>query len=234
MYNKPRTAKRLYLGVIPRTVDDYVSGLHAYQKQGGVEKLNNPVWHIHGGSPPYQESAVSYALLLNLVAACHSEDPAFIWHYVSTYYGEDTARNEDLIRRLIGHAIAYYQDFVKPRQRHRLPQPEELAALADLAEALSAAPAPATAEALQTIVYDVGKRYAAVFPGLKDWFRALYQILLGQDEGPRMGSFIALYGVGDMVALLNDAVAKGGAQASAGSSGRPAADVAAGRCGEGY
>ncbi len=213
MYNKPRTAKRLHLGIIPRTVDDYIADLHAYVTQPDLDRLNNPAWHIHAGDPPHQESAVSYALLLNLVAACHSEDPSFIWHYVSTYYGQEALRNEQMIRRLIGHAIAYYQDFIKPRQKHRLPRPEELPALAGLAEALSAAPAPATAEALQTIVYDIGKGYAAVFPSLKDWFRALYQILLGQDEGPRMGSFIALYGVGDMVALLNDVVAAARAEA---------------------
>ena len=213
MYTKPRTAKRLHLGIIPRTVDEYVGDLHAYVTQGDLDRLNNPVWHIHAGDPPHQESAVSYALLLNLVAACHSEDPSFIWHYVSAYYGEEAARNEQMIRRLIGHAIAYYQDFIKPRQKHRLPRPEEIPALADLAEALSAAPKSATAEELQTIVYEIGKGYTAVFPGLKDWFRALYQILLGQDEGPRMGSFIALYGVGDMVALLNDVAAAGRAQA---------------------
>lgn len=207
MYNKPRTAKRLHLGIIPRTVDEYIGDLHAYGTQATLERLNNPVWHIHAGNPPHQASAVSYALLLNLVAACHSEDASFIWHYVSAYYGEEASRNENIIRRLIGHAIAFYRDFIKPQQKHRIPRPEEIPALADLANALSAAPRPAAAEALQTIVYDVGKSHAGVFPGLKDWFRALYQILLGRDEGPRMGSFIALYGIDDMVALLNDAIA---------------------------
>jgi lysyl-tRNA synthetase class 1 len=217
MYNKPRTAKRLHLRMIPRTVDDYIADLHAYVAQDDLERLNNPVWHIHAGEPPYQASAISYALLLNLVAACHSEDPSFIWHYVSTYYGAGALENEDIIRRLIGHAIAYYQDFIKPTQRHRPPRPEEVPALADLVNGLSAAPAQASAETLQTIVYDVGKSYPDVFSSLKDWFRALYQIILGQDEGPRMGSFIALYGIDETVRMLSEIIAGAAAEASSAS-----------------
>lgn len=214
MYAKPRTAKRLHLGMIPRTVDEYIADLHAYVGQEELQKLNNPVWHIHRADPPHQSSVVSYALLLNLVAACHSEDPEFIWHYVSGYYRDEAVANEGIIRRLIGHAIAYYQDFVKPRQKHRPARPEEIPALAELARELEAAPEHAGAEDLQAIVYATGKSHAAVFPSLKDWFRALYQILLGQDEGPRMGSFIALYGVADMVRLLKDATASEAAPTS--------------------
>ncbi|MGZ9034919.1 MAG: malectin domain-containing carbohydrate-binding protein, partial [Rhodospirillales bacterium] len=101
--------------------------------------------------------------------------PSFIWHYVFAYYGDEALNNEAIIRRLIGHAIAYYQDFIKPRQKHRLPNADEIPALGDLAKKLAAAVDNASGEELQTIVYEVGKNHPKVFPTLKDWFRALYQ-----------------------------------------------------------
>jgi lysyl-tRNA synthetase class 1 len=207
MYNKPRTAKRLHIGLIPKTVDEYIANLHAYAEQTEPDRLSNPVWHVHAGRPPAQAGLVSYALLLNLVMACHSEDAAVLWHYVVAYYGDDALRNEEIIRRLIDHAIAYYRDFVKIRQRHRLPEEWEKGALVELGEQLAALPAGVSAEELQSIVYEVGKNHADAFPTLKDWFRALYQILLGQDEGPRMGSFIALYGIDKTIAMLDDVLA---------------------------
>ncbi|MBL8659816.1 MAG: lysine--tRNA ligase [Rhodospirillales bacterium] len=207
MYNKPKTAKRLHIGLIPKTVDEYIANLHAYPGQDEVNRLNNPVWHVHAGRPPGQAGLISYALLLNLVAACHTEDRNVLWHYVVAYYGDEAIRNEAMITQLIDHAIAYYRDFVKVRQRHRLPEDAEKAALSALAEGLAQAAPAASAEELQTVVYEVGKAHADVFPSLKDWFRALYQILLGQDEGPRMGSFIALYGRDKTLAMLEDVLA---------------------------
>lgn len=207
MYNKPRTAKRLHVGLIPKTVDEYIANLDAYPRQSEANRLSNPVWHVHSGHPPEQKGLFSYALLLNLVVACHSEDRSVLWHYVMEYYGDEAVRNETIIMNLIDHAIAYYRDFVKIRQRHRRPEGDEAKALVTLAEQLSQAPENASAEELQTIIYDVGKAYADVFPSLKDWFRALYQILLGQDEGPRLGSFIALYGRDKTIVMLKDVLA---------------------------
>lgn len=204
MYNKPRTAKRLHLGLIPRTVDEYIASVHNYPQQTVANRLSNPVWHVHAGDPPAQTGVFSYALLLNLVVACHSEDRNVLWHYLVNYYGNEAIRNETLIMALIDHALAYYRDHVKIRQRHRLPGDDEKVALAALAERLLCASDGASAEDLQTIVYEVGKAHADVYPTLKDWFRALYQMLLGQDEGPRMGSFIALYGRDKTVGLLKD------------------------------
>jgi lysyl-tRNA synthetase class 1 len=206
MFQKPKTAKRLHFGVIPKTVDEYLDQLRRFPEQPPAARLDNPVWHIHAGSPPREDSDLSFTALLNLVGVCHSENKAVLWHFVSRYWPQATPDTAPLVDRLIAHAIAYYRDFVKPTLRYRSPTPEEAAALSDLAGELEAAGPAADAATLQTIVYEVGKRHAC-FADLKRWFQALYEILLGQSEGPRMGSFIALYGVLETVALIRAAIA---------------------------
>ncbi|HYN39823.1 MAG TPA: lysine--tRNA ligase, partial [Rhodospirillales bacterium] len=194
MFQKPKTAKRLFFEVIPKTTDDWLDLLRRYPEQHAAARLDSPAWHIHAGAPPPVGPDVGFATLLNLVGVCHSENPDVLWHFVERYRPGATPETAPIVARLIGHAIAYYRDFVAPQQQYRPPLPEESAALADLAAELAAAGAGADAETLQTLVYEVGKRHAC-FADLKAWFQALYQILLGQSEGPRMGSFIALYGV---------------------------------------
>jgi lysyl-tRNA synthetase, class I len=206
MFQKPKTAKRLYFSAIPKTVDDYLDLLRRYGGQPPATRLDNPVWHIHAGDPPSEGVDLGFTALLNLVGVCHSEDKAVLWHFVSRYWPNASPETAPIVDRLIDHAIAYYRDFVKPAQRYRLPTQEERAALSDLARELEAADAKTDAEALQTIVYEVGKQHAC-FADLKSWFQALYQILLGQSEGPRMGSFIALYGIGETAALIRRAIA---------------------------
>jgi lysyl-tRNA synthetase class 1 len=204
MFQSPRKAKRLYFDVIPRTVDEYVGLLEAYRGQDEAERLANPVWHIHGGRPPAEDLPVGFGLLLNLVSASHSEDPAILWGFISRYAPGATPANHPFLDRLVRYAIAYYEDFVKPARRFRLPDERERAALGDLAAALARLPADAGAEAIQNEVYEVGKAHG--FDPLRDWFRALYETLLGQSQGPRMGSFFALYGLDNSRALLADAL----------------------------
>ena len=206
MFQKPKTAKRLHFGVVPKTVDEYLDQLRRYPAQDTAARLDNPVWHIHAGEPPREETDLSFTALLNLVGVCHSEDKAVLWHFVSRYWPQAAPETAPMVDRLIEHAIAYYRDFVKPALRYRRPTREEAAALDDLARELDEAGPGADAETLQTLVYDVGKRHPC-FADLKSWFQALYQILLGQSEGPRMGSFIALYGVPETVALIRAAIA---------------------------
>ncbi|TVR98666.1 MAG: lysine--tRNA ligase [Rhodospirillales bacterium] len=205
MFQKPKAAKRLYFDVIPRTVDDYLALLQKLPEQGPVERLANPVWHIHRGEPPALEVAVSFSLLLNLASVCHTEDPQVLWHFITRYRPDVTPATAPLIDTLVAHAIRYYRDFVKPAKHYRPPQPAEALALKDLAETLRALPPDADAEAIQTEVYEVGKRHAC-FPDLRAWFRGLYQMLLGQEDGPRMGSFIALYGIDETIALIERAI----------------------------
>jgi lysyl-tRNA synthetase class 1 len=203
MYQQPKRAKRLYFDVIPKNVDDYLTFLEKLPEQEPKARLDNPAWHIHAGQPPREDAHLSFSILLNLASVCHSEDPAVLWHYISRYAPQATPANAAILDKLVGYAIAYYRDFVKPNKKYRKASPEEAAALAELAQALKAKGADATAEELQNEVYEIGKRHQ--FAELRAWFKALYEILLGQDQGPRMGSFVKLYGVNETVDLLEKA-----------------------------
>jgi lysyl-tRNA synthetase class 1 len=204
MFNAPKKAKRLYFDVIPRHVDDYLTFLAKFPEQDEAARLDNPAWHIHGGAPPAPEGHVTFALLLNLASACNTEDPKVLWGFITRYAPDATPETAPILDRLVHHAIAYYQDFVKPNKTYRAPTGDERAALEDLAAALEATDA-ADAESIQNAVYEIGKRDA--FPDLRAWFRALYEILLGTDQGPRMGSFIALFGKAETVALIRRVLA---------------------------
>ncbi|MDE0051682.1 MAG: lysine--tRNA ligase [Rhodospirillales bacterium] len=205
MYNAPRRAKRLYFDVIPRFVDDHLTHLAKYSEQEPATRLENPAWHIHAGHPPAPEAGLSYGVLLNLASVCNTEDPAVLWGFISRYVPGAAPETAPILDQLVGHALIYYRDVVKPTKAYRAPRAEERSALDDLRAALAALPADADAETIQTEVYEVGKRHP--FESLRDWFRALYEILLGQSQGPRMGSFIALYGLEETVALIDRALA---------------------------
>ena len=205
MYQSPRRAKQLYFDVIPRQVDEYLAHLRGFERQDSAERLANPVWHIHDGKPPAEKLPLNFGLLLNLASVCNTEDKAVLWGFVSRYAKGAGPADHPMLDALIGYAIAYYRDFVKPAKHYRAPNEMERAALAELADTLGALPAEAEAEAIQNEVYEVGKRHP--FEGLRAWFRVLYEILLGQSEGPRMGSFIALYGREESIALIRRALA---------------------------
>jgi lysyl-tRNA synthetase class 1 len=200
MFQKPRAAKRLYFDVIPRAVDDYLSHLAAYNGQD-EKRLENPVWHIHNGQPPVPGTKLSFGMLLNLASVCNTEDPAVLWGFISRYAPEATPEGDPFLDRLVAFALRYYKDFVKPAKRYRAPSEAERQALEDLAVRLRELPKDSDGEAIQNLVYAVGKDHG--FENLRDWFKALYEILLGQDQGPRIGSFMALYGLAESLALID-------------------------------
>ena len=206
MFQSPRKAKRLYFDVIPKNVDDYLSQLGNFPSQDGEKQLQNPVWHIHKGCPPHQESSLTFSLLLNLASACHPDSKSVLWGFISRYSPESTPENEPILDQLVGHALQYYHDFVAPNQQYRRPTLLEQRALEDLAETLTSLPPSSPSETIQTAIYDIGKKHN--FAQLKDWFKALYETLLGQSQGPRMGSFISLYGQEETVQLINKALAR--------------------------
>jgi lysyl-tRNA synthetase class 1 len=206
MFQKPRSAKRLYFDVIPRTVDEYLQLLAAYPNQGPKEKLDNPVWHIHAGEPPAAELPISYGLLLNLVAASNAEDKDVLWGFIRRLAPDATPEKYPVLDRLAEYAVAYYRDFVRPTKKYRLPDDTERHALEVLEKELAAAPPDASAEDLQNIVYEVGKANGFA-DRLRDWFRAIYEVLLGQSQGPRFGSFIELYGIENTRVLIRKGLA---------------------------
>ncbi|WP_020188082.1 lysine--tRNA ligase [Methylopila sp. 73B] len=218
MYHKPREAKRLHFDVIPRAVDEYFQFLGGFGRQEPKQQLGNPVWHIHSGEPPAADMPVSFALLLNLVSASNAENRAVLWGYIARYAPGVTAETHPKLDELVGYALRYYEDHVKPTKRFAAPDEVERQALEDLDAALGALPAGAPAEDVQTALYDVARavpRYqdfnakgaTPERPGVsQEWFSALYKTLIGQEKGPRFGSFIALYGVDETRALIRRAL----------------------------
>ncbi len=201
IFQSPKKAKRLHFDVIPRATDDYLTWLRKYQEQDEMAQKDNPVWHIHAGNPPAPEvSEITFSLLLNLAAACNPENKDILWGFISKYAPDASPETCPMLDQLAGFAVQYYNDFVKPTKQYRAPTPAEHKALEDLKLAIEGAPLDADAEMLQTEVFTVGK--ANGYENLRDWFKALYEILLGQEQGPRMGSFIALYGRENMTHLI--------------------------------
>ena len=205
MFQKPRTAKRLYFDVIPRAVDEYFQQMDALGRNDLDQKLQNPAWHIHSGNPPEGAMPLSFSMLLNLVSASNSEDKDVLWGFIASYVPGASPASHPRLDQLVGYAIAYFHDFVAPSKVYRLPDGRERAALADLGERLGAPGAGGDGEALQNLVYEVGKDHG--FENLRDWFRAIYEVLLGQSQGPRFGSFIALYGIDETRRLIARALA---------------------------
>ncbi len=204
MYNAPRKAKRLYFDVIPKNVDEYLSHLAAYDSQEPDKQLVNPVWHIHNGNPPKEDVPISFNVLLNLVSASNSEDKRVLWGFISRYVPGATPENHPFLDDLVGYAINYFHDFVKPAKQFRPATEQEAAAMRDLSDKLAALPADAGAEAIQNEVFAAGKEHG--FEPLRDWFTALYEVLLGQSQGPRFGSFVALYGIAETRNLIANAL----------------------------
>ena len=205
MFQKPRAAKRLYFDVIPRAVDDYYQFVTSYQTQTTAERLENPAFHVHFGHPPAVATPITFALLLNIVSASNAHDTAVLWGFISRYVKGTTAETHPELDKLAGYAVRYFNDRVKPTKTFRAPSDKERAALADLAAQLAPVEGSTDAEALQNLVFEVGKAHQ--FEPLRDWFTGIYQVLLGADQGPRFGSFIALYGVAETRRLIADALA---------------------------
>lgn len=219
MYHKPREAKRLYFDVIPRNVDEYFQHLSAYYRQDARQKLANPVWHIHAADPPRIELPVSFSLLLKLVSACNASDRSVLWGFIRKQFPGVSPETHPVLDKLVGYAINYFNDFVKPAKRYRAADEVERAGLEQLSKALDGLSRESTAETIQSVLYDVARkipRYQDMTakgatvdrPGVSlAWFNALYQILLGEEQGPRFGSFVALFGVNETRTLIKDALA---------------------------
>lgn len=201
MFQSPKSAKSLHFNVIPRAIDDYLAFIESYKTQEPAKRIDNAVWSIHAGDPPTHTSPVSFALLLNLVGVANASTKDQLWAYFAKYLPDATPQNEPLLDRLMDHALNYYEDFVKPSKSYRLPDDKEKAALLDLAERLKALPVDTTdGELIQNEVYAVGKAHE--FEPLRAWFGALYEVLLGASQGPRFGSFAAIYGLPQTIALI--------------------------------
>jgi lysyl-tRNA synthetase class 1 len=220
MYREPKSAKRLYFDIIPRHVDEYEHLLEAYPRQDSTQRLSSPVWHIHSGNPPDAGMPISFSMLLTLVASSNAENAETLWGFIARYRPGVTPRTHPRLDAMVGYALHYFRDFVLPHKQYGEPSENERAALLDLRDALSQLPAGPTAEQIQQVVYEVGRREPFIDksgnvkskdgkPGVSlDWFNMLYRVLLGQEKGPRFGSFVAFYGVQSTIELIDGALAR--------------------------
>ncbi|MEC3862066.1 lysine--tRNA ligase [Mesobacterium sp. TK19101] len=204
MFQKPKTAKRLWWDVIPKAVDEYHQQLKAYHTQDVKAQVNNPVYHIHSGDVPVSTMVVPFAMLLNLASVASAHDKETLWGFIRRYAPDATPETHKDLDAAAGFAVKYYEDFVAPAKTYRLPTELEREALTDLRDQLAAYEGERTDEALQSVVYACGRDR---FDPLRDWFKAIYEVLLGASQGPRFGGFIALYGVEETVALIDKALA---------------------------
>jgi lysyl-tRNA synthetase class 1 len=205
LYREPKKAKNLHLGLVPRAVDEYLQFRGNYPGQEPDKKLGNPVHHIHGGHVPAGELPLTYGLLLNLVSLPGVQDKDIAWKFVQKYAPGTSPEQDEELDALIGLAVNYARDFVVPTLKRRPPTEVERAALADLDSELAKVARDVSGDDIQNVVFEVGKRYE--FDSLRQWFQALYETLLGSSQGPRMGSFIALYGIENTRKLIAEALA---------------------------
>lgn len=207
MYQKPKTAKRLYFDVIPKAMDEYLTFAQSYEKQEEAAKLDNPAFHIHSGKIPAINFNLNYSLLLNLASACNPENDQVLWGFISKYQEGLTPENSPLLKKMVHCAIAYYNDFIKRHKKFRTATEAEKSALHELVKKLvvSRQSSVVSGDELQKIVFEVGRNHGYE-KNMRDWFLALYQILLGQDQGPRMGSFIALFGIDNFIKLVEERI----------------------------
>ena len=206
MFQKPRTAKRLFFDVIPKAVDEYIAHLESYHaaETTDEQRLENPVWHIHGGKVPLERYPVSFALLLNLVSASNAHNREVLWGNIRAYAPQASPEANPGLDRLVGYALSYYEDFVKPGKVFRVATDQERQALEDLASTLEGMGDERDGQVVQNAVYEIGKKHN--FDPLRLWFGALYEVLLGQSQGPRFGSFAALFGCKETAAMIRQAL----------------------------
>ncbi|WP_175809893.1 lysine--tRNA ligase [Wolbachia endosymbiont of Dipetalonema caudispina] len=204
IFQNPQKAKRLYFDVIPRLTDKYLELVKHYN-ENKERCIDSPIWHIHQGNVPSIEiSSISFSLLLNLAAACNAENKEILWGFISTYVSGITPENNKMLDKLTNFAVRYYHDFIKPTKKYKVLSKKEKEALLDLKNVLGSLPIMATAEEIQSQVFLIGKKNN--YSNLRDWFKLLYKALLGQKDGPKMGSFIKLYGIDNTIFLIDDAI----------------------------
>ncbi|RXG56361.1 Lysyl-tRNA synthetase [Armadillidium vulgare] len=203
IFQSPKKAKRLHFSVIPKSTDEYLEFVKRYNKSEEKD-VNSSVWHIHQGNVPNIEtSGINFSLLLNLAAACNAENKEILWGFISTYASNVTPKNNKMLDRLSDFAVRYYHDFIKPTKAYKTPNEKEKEALLDLKNTLHSLSIIVTAEEIQSQIFSIGKKHN--YNNLRDWFQFLYETLLGQKTGPRMGSFIKLYGIDNTISLIESA-----------------------------
>ena len=203
LFGRPSSGKKLHFDVIPKAVDEYISFVEKLSSQNDAQKLDNPAWYIHNGKIPNDKhTPISFALLLNLASASNANSTDVMWGFIKRYKPDTTPENSPFLAELVKFAVRYYDDFVLPSKVYREADARERASLVSLVEKLKVLPKDADAEVIQTEVFSAGKENGYPKEELRSWFQAIYEILIGQSQGPRFGSFIAVYGIDETIAMI--------------------------------
>ena len=202
MYQNPKRAKKLYADVVPKAVDEYLICIDKFSQQDDKQKLLNPVWHVHNGTPPKEKSIMPFSVLLNLVGTSNATDKDVLWKFIKKNKKDIKISNHPILDDLVGYALKYFKDIVKPNKKYRKPNEKEKKALQDLVKRLKSCKEQMDPEAIQTIVYSVGKDNGYK-ENLREWFKAIYEIIFGDHAGPRMGFFISFFGIKESIELIN-------------------------------
>jgi len=202
MYQNPKRAKKLYADVVPKAVDEYLACIDKFAEQDIQHRLLNPVWHVHNGNPPKEKSIMPFSVLLNLVGTSNATDKDVLWKFIKKYKKDIKISDHPILDNLVEHALKYFTDIVKPNKKYRRPNDKEKKALKDLVNRLKDCKEQMDPEAIQTIVYSVGKDNGYQ-ENLREWFKAIYEIIFGDQDGPRMGFFISFFGIKESIELIN-------------------------------
>ena len=202
MYQNPQRAKKLYPQVIPKAVDEYLSFLDKFSEQPMKEQLGNPVWHVHDGNPPQEKNVITFGVLLNLVSASNADNEEVLWKFIKNFKSDVNRTEHPILEKLIKNAISYFNDHVKIHKKYRSANELEKKALLELTQEIQKMPEGLSPEEMQTIVFTVGKNYYAK-EELRNWFKAIYEVVFGDEQGPRMGSFICFFGKQETIDLIN-------------------------------
>ncbi len=205
MYQNPKRAKKLYADVVPKAVDEYLICIDKFDQQDDKNKLLNPVWHIHKGKPPKEKSIMPFSVLLNLVGTSNATDKDVLWKFIKKYNAKINISDHPILDSLVEYALKYFNEIVKPNKKYRKPTDKEKIALKDLSKRLKDCESNPDPEAIQTIVYSVGKDNGYQ-DNLREWFKAIYEILFGDQDGPRMGFFISFFGIEETIKLINECI----------------------------
>ncbi len=201
MYQNPKRAKKLYPEVVPKAVDEYLSYIEKYSSQKSNEKILNPVWHVHNGSPPSEKIVMPFSMLLNIVGSSNAKSKDVLWKFIKKFHKEINPQNHKILDELTKYAINYFEDEVEPKKKFKKPNKTEKKALENLILQLNKVSQNTPAEEIQTMIYSVGKENGYK-ENLRDWFKLIYQVTFGEENGPRMGFFISFFGVKETIDLM--------------------------------
>ena len=205
MYQNPKRAKKLYKEIVPKAVDEYLDLIEKSTNQSELQILLNPVWHVHNGVIPKEKMIMTFSMLLNLVETSNANSKDLLWKFVKKYKQNIEEKEYPIFDKLIEYAIKYFNDVIKINKKYKKPNEQEKLALNELIKILDQCNDEMSPEDIQTKIYTAGKENGYK-DNLRDWFKLIYEVVFGEENGPRMGFFISFFGVKETKQLIEEKI----------------------------